>query len=80
MLDLRDGYSLLGDMYQQAWLRSYRPYWMHNVTERYNLKTQLWIERADQFHSAIRQWNDSHTLPAPGDIGLPAAAGVRQEQ
>ncbi|HEY0307398.1 MAG TPA: glycoside hydrolase family 20 zincin-like fold domain-containing protein, partial [Acidobacteriaceae bacterium] len=43
MQDLRDGYSLLGDMYQQAWLRSNRPYWMHNVTAMYNLKTQLWI-------------------------------------
>jgi hypothetical protein len=64
---------LLGDLYQQAWLRSNRPYWMHNVTALYDLRTQLWITRADQFRSAIRQYNDSHTLPPAGpDIGLPA--------
>jgi len=73
MQDLRNGYSLLGDLYQQAWLRSNRPYWMHNVTALYDLRTQLWITRADQFRSAIRQYNDSHTLPPAGpDIGLPA--------
>ncbi len=73
MQDLRNGYSLLGDLYQQAWLRSNRPYWMHNITAMYNLRTQLWITRSDQFHSAIRQYYDLHTLPSAGvEIGLPA--------
>jgi hexosaminidase len=73
MQDLRDGYTLLGEMYAQAWIQSNRPYWLRNVAALYTLKTQLWITRADQFRSAIRQWDDSHTLPAAAEIGLGGA-------
>jgi len=75
MQDLRDGYTLLGEMYAQAWIQSNRPYWLRNVAALYTLKTQLWITRADQFRSAIRQWDDSHTLPSAADIGLGSALG-----
>jgi len=70
MQDLRDGYTLLGDLYTQAWLRSNRPYWLRNVAALYTLKTQLWITRADEFKSAQRQWDDAHTLPAASEIGI----------
>jgi hexosaminidase len=69
--DLRNGYTLLRDVYQSAWLRSNHPYWLRNVLEQYDYAAQLWLARADKLHSALRQWSDSKTLPAAADLGIP---------
>ena len=69
--DMRDGYSLLRDGYEQVWLRENRPYWLHNVLARYDQSTQLWLNRIDQFRSAQRQWQTTHTLPSPAELGIP---------
>jgi len=40
MQDMRDGYTLLRDLYESAWLRSNRPYWLRNILEQYDYSTQ----------------------------------------
>ncbi len=74
--DLRDGYSLLRDLYGQAWLRSNRPYALRPVLERYDYTVQMWLARSDKVRAAQRQWSDSHTLPAAADLGIPPAPSV----
>jgi hypothetical protein len=69
--DLRSGYSLLRDLFESAWLRSDRPYWLRNVLEQYDYSVQLWLERADKVHSVQRQWADSKTLPSAAELGIP---------
>ena len=69
--DLRNGYTLLRDLYESAWLRSNRPYWLHNILEQYDYATQIWLARADKLHSAQRQWTDSKSLPPAEDLGIP---------
>jgi hexosaminidase len=69
--DLRDGYSLIRDEYEKAWLRENRPYWMHNVLARYDLATQLWIGRADRISQSRQQWNRTRRLKPAADIGVP---------
>jgi len=71
--DLRDAYSLLRDEYEQAWLRENRPYWLHNVLVRYDMATQLWVERADQVDLARQQWYRAKTLPPASMVGIPAS-------
>jgi hypothetical protein len=71
--DMRSGYTLLRDLYESAWLRSNRPYWLRNILEQYDYTTQIWLARADKVHSAQRQWADSKTLPAAADLGIPPA-------
>ncbi len=71
--DLRNGYTLIRDLYESAWLRSNRPYWLRNILEQYDYTTQLWLARADKLHSAQRQWMDSKTLPTAEELGIPAA-------
>ena len=70
--DLRDGYTLLHDMYQQAWLRENRPYWLRNNLMRYDQSTLLWLSRMDTFRSVQRQWYANHPLPAATEVGIPA--------
>jgi hexosaminidase len=72
--DIRDGYSLLGGLYRQAWLRVNRPYWLENNLARYNQSGQLWIERGDKWSLIEQQWYDKHTLPSLADAGLPPSA------
>ena len=50
--DLRDGYSLLRDLYAQAWLRSNRAYALRPVLEHYDYTVGLWLARADKVRSA----------------------------
>jgi hexosaminidase len=71
--DLRNGYTLLRDLYESAWLRSNRPYWLRNMLEQYDYTTQMWLARADKVHSAQRQWGDSKTLPSAEELGIPPA-------
>jgi hypothetical protein len=73
MVDIRDGYALLRGLYQQAWLRDNRPYWLPNNLARYDMNAQLWIGRADRWQTqVVQQWWDTHTLPASADADLPA--------
>ena len=74
--DLRNGYTLLRDLYESAWLRSNRPYWLRNILEQYDAAAQLWVARADKVHSAQRQWADSKTLPSADELGIPPAAAT----
>ena len=72
-LDLRDGYSLIRDLYEQAWLRENRPYWIHNVLARYDMATQLWIARADRVSAARSVLGRTHRLPPADSVGIPVA-------
>jgi hexosaminidase len=74
MQDIRDGYTLLRDLYRQTWLRDDRPYWLQTNMDRYDQSAQLWIARGDRWQSQVIQgWYDTRTLPTPEDAGLPAA-------
>jgi hypothetical protein len=69
--DIRDTYALLRDMYESAWLSSNRPYALRPVLEHYDYTVGLWQARSDRLRSALRQWNDTHTLPPAAELGLP---------
>ena len=73
--DLRDAYSATKSEYSQVWLGENRPYWLNNVTVRYDLEIERWQQRAEQFGAAIRAWRNGQDLPPAGSLGLPAGAG-----
>ncbi|MDE1175239.1 MAG: family 20 glycosylhydrolase [Edaphobacter sp.] len=70
--DLRNNYSLLRDLYEQAWLRSNRPYFLRNNLERYDFTIQLWLSRIDRMRIAQRQWTNAQTVSPASDLGIPA--------
>jgi hexosaminidase len=61
--DLRDGYTLTRELFEQAWLRDNRPYWLQNVVAQYDMGIQLWITRAREFDSLRAQLSTMHKLP-----------------
>ncbi len=76
--DIKDAYSLTRDLYEQAWLRSNRPYALRPVLEHYDYTIGIWLGRSDRVRAAQRQWADSHTLPMASEVGIPGPpAGVR---
>ena len=75
MQDMRDGYTQLGQLYSQAWLRDNRPYWLANNMARYDRAAQMWIGRGDQWNHVIERWWATHTLAPAADVGLPEAVG-----
>lgn len=74
MDDLRNEYSMLHDLYEEAWLKSYRPYYLHSMSERYTMATEMWITRGDKVRAVRRAWNDTGVLPPASQIGLPVPA------
>ncbi len=68
--DLRDGYGYIRNLYQQAWLKENRLYWLDNVLTQYDMAMQLWIARADKIRAARQQWAATHTLPTPESMGI----------
>jgi hypothetical protein len=70
--DLREGYALSRELFQHAWLEENRPYWLDNVMAHYDLAIQLWIQRANRFSEASSQYHETHVLPRPEEVGLPA--------
>ena len=70
--DLRDGYGLTRELFQEVWLKENRPYWLDNVLARYDLAMQMWAARSDRFWSAERQYEQSQVLPTPKELGLPS--------
>ncbi|MGA7856283.1 MAG: family 20 glycosylhydrolase [Terracidiphilus sp.] len=72
--DIRDGYTQLGQLYSQAWLRDNRPYWLANNMARYDRAAQMWVGRDDRWNQVVEHWWDTHTLPPASEVGLPAAS------
>ena len=72
--DLRDGFSYLRSRFSDVWLMENRPYWLDNVTARYDTAIHLWMDRSSKFSAARQQWSRNHTLPSPEEIGIPPAA------
>lgn len=72
MQDLRDGYGLTRELYQAAWLRENRPYWLQNVLAKYDMAMQLWIARAERFGAARSEMARTKKLPSFDWVGIPA--------
>jgi hexosaminidase len=71
--DLRDAYSAIRSEYAQVWLSENRPYWLNNVTVRYDVEIERWQRRADQIAESTRDWQNGKDLPAPSVLGRPDA-------
>ena len=72
--DLRDAYSALKSEYSQVWLAENRPYWLNNVTVRYDLEIERWQQRGEQFAAAIYGWQNGQDLPVPAALEMPGTA------
>jgi hexosaminidase len=70
--DIKDGYSLIRDLYQQSWLRTDRPYALRPVLEHYDNTIGLWLDRIDKVRTAQRMYSNDKPLPAAADLGIPA--------
>ena len=77
--DLREGYGLTRELFRHAWLQENRPYWLDNVMARYDLSMQLWIRRANRFGEAASQYRQTHVLPRPEEVGLPATTPTQTD-
>ena len=70
--DLRDAYSATKAEFSQVWLSENRPYWLNNVTVRYDLAIQKWQQRAEAFEDATRERGHGKDLACSwGPPGLP---------
>jgi hypothetical protein len=69
--DYINTYSLLRDLFEQAWYRSNRPNGLRPMLEHYDYTIGVWEARSERLRSAQRQWSDTHTLPTAAELGLP---------
>jgi hexosaminidase len=69
--DMREGYANLKQMYRDAWALENRPYWIDNVMARFDVPTQLWVQRQQVIAAAWREYNRTRKAPSAESIGVP---------
>jgi hypothetical protein len=74
--DLRDAYSAIRAEYVQVWLSENRPYWLNNVTVRYDLRIEDWQRRAERFQEAFEPFYRGGEMPSAESLGMPATKTV----
>jgi hexosaminidase len=68
--DLRDSTTRLSEMYRQAWLREYEPYWLDNVLVRYDTLAREFQRKIVAVRQARRQYEATKTLTQPQELGF----------
>jgi hexosaminidase len=68
--DLRDATTRLSQMYREAWLREYSPYWLDNVLVRYDNLAREFQKKIVAVRQARRQYDATKTLIPPQELGF----------
>jgi hexosaminidase len=68
--DLRDATTRLSQMYREAYLREYGPYWLDNVLVRYDSLAREFQTKIVAVRQARRQYEATKTLIPPQDLGF----------
>ena len=68
--DLRDATTRVREMYRQAWLEEYSPYWLENVLVRYDNLAREFQAKIVAVRQARRQYNATKTLTPPQELGF----------
>ena len=76
--DLRDAYSASKNQYRQVWFSENRPYWLDNVTVRYDLRIEEWQRRGESFAGVTMDFAKGKQLPSAASLGLPVSADAGQ--
>jgi hexosaminidase len=68
--DLRDATTRVSQMYREAWLREYRPFWLDNVLVRYDGLAREFQKKIVAVRQAHREYDATKTLTAPQELGF----------
>ena len=68
--DLRDATTRLSEMYREAYLREYGPYWLDNVLVRYDNLAREFQKKIVAVRQARRQYYSTKTLTQPQELGF----------
>jgi hexosaminidase len=68
--DLRDATTRVSQMYREAWLREYCPFWLDNVLVRYDELAREIQEKIVAVHQARRDYDATKILRAPQELGF----------
>ncbi len=68
--DLRDATTRLSQMYREAWLREYSPYWLDNVLVRYDALAREFQKKIVAVRQVRRKFDATKTLTQPQELGF----------
>jgi hexosaminidase len=68
--DLRDATTRVGQMYREAYLREYGPYWLDNVMVRYDAMAREFQNKIVAVRQARRQYDATKVLIQPQELGF----------
>ena len=68
--EMAEELAALKTSYREQWLAENRPYWLESVLARYDTAIATWLNRSKALEEALREYNQSSTLPNPEEVGL----------
>jgi hypothetical protein len=68
--DLRDATTQLEAEYKHLWLQQYEPFWLGNVTVRYQTLAQIYQRKINRMTVIIGQYGKTSQIPPPEKLGF----------
>ena len=68
--EMAEELAILRQGYREQWLAENRPYWLDSILARYDLAIHTWLSRSRMLQDALREYEQSSTLPSPEEFGL----------
>ncbi|MFZ0773084.1 MAG: beta-N-acetylhexosaminidase [Candidatus Sulfotelmatobacter sp.] len=68
--DLRDATTRISQMYREAWLREYSPFWLDNVLVRYDTLAREFQKKIVAVRQVRRQYDATKSLTQPQELGF----------
>jgi hypothetical protein len=78
--EMAEELTALREEYRELWLKENRPYWLASILARYDLAVSRWLSRSKQIEEALRDYDQTSTLPAPTEFGLGPRPEPKPEQ
>ncbi len=77
--EMAEELSGLRALYREQWLKENRPYWLDSISARYDLSISMWLTHSRTLDQALREYNESSTLPNPEEFGLGSRPVEKEE-
>ncbi|HEX8181931.1 MAG TPA: beta-N-acetylhexosaminidase [Pyrinomonadaceae bacterium] len=68
--EMAEDLATIKQAYRTEWLAENRTYWLDSVIARYDLAIANWLDKSKRLAEALREYDESTTLPGPDEFGL----------
>ncbi|MCA1591981.1 MAG: beta-N-acetylhexosaminidase [Acidobacteria bacterium] len=78
--EMAEELAALREAYRRQWLAENRPSWLDSILARYDLAIDGWLTKSLAVQEALREYEETSTLPNPQEFGLGSRPSADNEK